>query len=65
MSLAVESPLALVEVCPDVTLAGGTVGLIAMSREGKGWTQMTPAEARQLAAVLAQAADETERRRQR
>ncbi|MCW6008708.1 hypothetical protein K1W54_29805 [Micromonospora sp. CPCC 205371] len=59
--LSVESPLALVEVCPNPAVDHpGTVGLIAASRDGKGWTKLTPEEARRVADDLQRAADEVE-----
>lgn len=59
-SLSVATEIAIVEVCANVAGDGETVGLIAMSRENKGWTKLTPYEARQVAAHLVAAADETE-----
>lgn len=59
--LTVESVDSLVEVCVNPAVdRPGLVGLIAADRNGKGWTKLTPAEARQLAADLSQAADEAE-----
>lgn len=61
MSWHMESAVAAVEVAPNVTIEGGTVGVITMSKEGKGWTQLTPDEADQLGVVLIRAAAETRR----
>lgn len=59
--LVVESSSSLVEVCVNpVVDRTGLVGLIAMDRNGKGWTKLTPAEARELADTLRRAADEAE-----
>jgi hypothetical protein len=59
--LVVESQLALVEVCANPAIRyPGTVGLIVAARDGKGWTKLTPAEARRVADALERAADEAE-----
>jgi hypothetical protein len=61
VSVTVESSLALVEVCADVSIDHpGHVGLVAAPRDGKAWVKLTPAEARKVAADLVEAADETE-----
>jgi hypothetical protein len=53
-----------VEVCAnlDVPTVGvpNRVGMIARPRRGRGWVELTPAQARDVAAALIQAADETQ-----
>jgi hypothetical protein len=36
------------------------VGLVTMAKRGRGWVELTPDEARELAAALIRAADDTE-----
>lgn len=54
-----------VEVASNVNLPESgrpnRVGLIAQPYRGRGWVELTPAQARELAATLTQAADETDR----
>jgi len=57
-----ETDRTVVQVEPAVTMSGDTVGIIALSLEGKGWTELTPADARRLGAALMRAADATESR---
>lgn len=50
-----------VEVTANVRPGWSVVGLIAQPKIGRGWVELTPAEARLVAAALVKAADETER----
>jgi hypothetical protein len=52
-----------VEVTDNLRLDRAVVGLIAQPMKGRGWVELTPGEARQVAAALVVAADETERPR--
>lgn len=49
----------VVEVCANVTLEGSMVGLIAMPKHGRGWVELTPAQAEAVGSALVRAARET------